>query len=789
MPDLRERLRQSIAENYDVERELGRGGMAVVFLAHDHKHDRKVAIKVLRPELAESVGPERFLGEVRIAASLSHPNILPVHDSGEADGLLYYVMPYVEGESLRVRLSQGGKLPVPEATQLLRELADALAYAHRHGVIHRDIKPDNVLLAEGHVEIMDFGLAKILRQATSHEQLTSAGVALGTPSYMAPEQAAGDEHVDHRADIYSLGVMAYEMLGGATPFAGTSAQQILRAHVTRPPAPVSEVRDNLPPPLVDLVMRCLAKEPADRFQTADELLPVLAGLLTPSSGVASVQPSSRRWTWRAAAAVLLMGIAAWAFFAWLSDSDGGSGADQTMPSIAVLPFADAAADDEGAYFGDGLAEDLIYALHNVSGLRVAGKTSSFSFKDTGETLQKIGEKLRVQTVLTGSVRRVGESLRVNVQLENASDGFVLWSGQYDRRMDDVFAIQDEIARAVVGKLKAEPLGDSATLVEPPTANVEAYHLYLRGRFFWAQRGEGIRKGLKFFEQAVALDRNYALAHAGIGDAYVLLGLYGMLRPGEAMQKAKSAAQRALEIDPDLAEAETTLGYVAIFYDWQWDQAKRRLQRALELKPSYVTGHYWYSTYLACVADRAEDAVASTKRAVDLDPVSHLALSLLGYTTACAGRFDEAVVYMRRGVDLQRQWGSLRFLGFALSVASQREEAVSVLEEAVALSRGHPWTVSDLAVTLSEVDVERATTLYRELEKRRRTGYVQPALLGMVAGALGQIDEAVDWMELAHQERDAYLILLYRHPYVRRGKLRDLVNHPRVLTLWRKMGLR
>ena len=288
MPDLQERLRQSIAGDYDIERELGHGGMAVVFLAHDRKHDRKVAIKVLRPDLAASVGAERFLGEVRIAASLSHPHILPVFDSGEADGLLYYVMPWVEGESLRDRLSAGGKLPVSEATRLLRELAEALAYAHRHGVVHRDIKPDNIMLAEGHVEVMDFGLAKALGEATGHAQLTSAGVALGTPAYMAPEQAAGDEHVDQRADSYALGVMAYEMLSGATPFAGTSAQQMLRAHVAKPPAPVSEVRDNLPPQLVDLVMRCLAKERADRFQTADDLLAVLAGLLTPSTGVASM---------------------------------------------------------------------------------------------------------------------------------------------------------------------------------------------------------------------------------------------------------------------------------------------------------------------------------------------------------------------------------------------------------------------------------------------------------------------------------------------------------------------
>jgi serine/threonine-protein kinase len=431
MADTLERLKAALATRYAIDRELGSGGMATVYLATDQRHRRSVALKVLRPELAAEMGTERFLREIEIAASLHHPHILPLYDSGEAEGFLYYVMPHVDGESIRERLVREHELPIPFATQVIGEIADALAYAHARGVVHRDIKPDNVMLSGRHALVMDFGVAKAVSDAAVSAALTTAGVSLGTPAYMAPEQAAADPNVDARADIYSLGALAYELLAGRPPFIGTTPQMVMSAHVTQTPEPVTSHRQAVTAELADLVMRCLEKRPADRWQRADELLDRIAAIDTPSAGMqgAAVSPPG------------------------LHATTVEPPETSTERAIAVLPFQNLSADAENEYFSDGITEEIINALNRIASLRVAARSSSFAFKGKNVNVRKVGEELKVNAVLEGSVRKAANRLRITAQLINVADGYQLWSERYDRELEDVFAIQDEISESIVEALR------------------------------------------------------------------------------------------------------------------------------------------------------------------------------------------------------------------------------------------------------------------------------------------------------------------------------------------------
>src|SRR5690242_7685475 len=446
-------LQVALAKRYRLEREIGRGGMATVYLAEDLKHRRPVALKVLSPDLAASLGTDRFLREIEIAARLAHPHILSLHDSGEADGLLYYVMPYVEGESLRGRLNRERQLPLADALRISREVADALDYAHGRDVVHRDIKPENILFQSGHAVVSDFGIARAIRVA-GVKRVTGTGIAVGTPGYMSPEQAGGGEQLDGRSDLYSLACVLYEMLAGDPPFTGWSAQAILARQAIEPVPRLRAVRDTVPDWLEQVVVRALAKAPADRFATATEFIAALGkhGPVTTSPALPLVRPPPP---------------------------------PAAANSIAVLPFLNMSAEPENEYFSDGITEEIINALSAVGSLRVASRTSSFAFKGATQDIRAIAEKLQVSAVLEGSVRRSDTKLRVTAQLISAADGFHLWSATYEREMKDVFAIQDEIARAIVNALKVKLTSEPRlALVEPHTDNVDAYALYLKARYFW-----------------------------------------------------------------------------------------------------------------------------------------------------------------------------------------------------------------------------------------------------------------------------------------------------------------
>ena len=470
-----DRVRAALSGQYDLESEIGAGGMATVYLARDVKHDRRVAVKVLRPELTAAMGTDRFPREIRIAAQLSHPHILPLHDSGETGGFLYYVMPFAEGESLRTRVDRDGPMPVPEVVRILRELVDALAYAHGHGVVHRDIKPDNVMLSGRHALIMDFGVAKAVSDAATYGKMTTAGIALGTPTYMAPEQASADPNIDHRADIYAVGVMAYELLTGKPPFGGGSAHMVLSAHMTQRPKPIADVRLGVPVALSDLVMRCLEKEPEDRFQTAEQMLPILEALGTPSGGmtptataaVRATRKSSRRWlvTAGAAAVVIVLAGGGYALFQAGGRAEAEALAPVQIRRVAILPLQNLSGDPTQDGFVDGVHNALITSLAQQSGLTVISRTSVMRYRRTEKGLGEIARELNVDAVIEGSVQRAGNRVQVSANMVEAATERSLWASSFDAEGQDALRMQGELVRtmtqAIMAKLGGAPAAAAA----------------------------------------------------------------------------------------------------------------------------------------------------------------------------------------------------------------------------------------------------------------------------------------------------------------------------------------
>ena len=595
-------LQSALEGRYVLERELGRGGMATVYLVHDLKHDRQVALKILHPELVATLGPDRFLREIRTTAQLRHPHILPVFDSGQAAGQLWYTMPFVEGESLRDRLTRVQQLPLDEALQIARNVLAALAYAHSHGVIHRDIKPENILLEAGEAVVADFGIAHAVTAAGS-ERLTETGLALGTPAYMSPEQAAGERALDGRSDLYSLGCVLYEMLAGEPPFTGPTAQVILAKRLHDPVPSLRVVRDTVPAGVERTIEKALAKVPADRFATAGQFAQALAVPLSAPSGA---------------------------------------------KSIAVLPFADMSPQHDQEYFADGVAEEISNALTKIAALRVASRTSSFAFKGRNEDIGEIGRKLKVATLLEGSVRKAGNRLRVTAQLVSATDGYHLWSERYDRELEDVFAIQDEIAANIVRALQVVMSEDEKRAIDKPrTESVQAYEYYLRGRQLFHQfRRPGMQHARRMFERASEIDPNFVLAYAGMADCSSMLYIYWHTGNVD-LEQADTASRKALELGPVVAEAHAARG-LALTLSKEYEAAQGEFESAIRLDPRLFEAYYFYARACFQTGELAKAAMLF-EQAAAVRPEDYQAPSLLAMVYHGMGREGDAEAAHRRAI--------------------------------------------------------------------------------------------------------------------------------------------
>jgi eukaryotic-like serine/threonine-protein kinase len=646
MSDAVSRLTAALADRYRIERELGAGGMATVYLAQDLKHQRRVAIKVLRPELAAAIGADRFLREITTTASLRHPHILPLYDSGAAGDTLFYVMPFVDGESLRDRLKREKQLPLDDALQIAREVADALSYAHSRGIVHRDIKPENIMLEAGHAVVADFGIAKAISTA-SGDTLTQTGMAIGTPSYMSPEQAAGDGELDGRSDLYALGCVLYEMLAGQPPFTGPTVESVVHQHLVAEPRPISLLRPAVPAAVVAALQRALAKAPADRFNPVALFSEAIRpGATTPQPATGASVPARRSHRGVVVMVALAVVAVAAGFVLWRRSSGSTSAG---AASVAVLPFVDLSPDRSSVYLGDGMAETIINALANVPGLNVAARTSAFSFRDKAEDVREIGRQLGVATVLEGSVQRAGTHLRVTAQLIKTSDGLHLWSQNFDRDAADIFAVQDEVARAVVAALPGSN-NAAAPHRSRATGNPAAYESYLQGLFAWNRRTEAdLRQAIRLFEQAIAQDSTYAEAWVGLADAHVLLPFYSSLIPTrDEVPKAEAAARRALALDPNLGPAHAALAYALMAYEWRWAQADSEFRLATALSPGDATAHKWYEDLLSVMGQR-DDAFREARRALELDPLSPNVLAIMAELYWGAGRETEAQDELRKAL--------------------------------------------------------------------------------------------------------------------------------------------
>jgi serine/threonine-protein kinase len=716
---------------YEILTVLGAGGMGEVYKARDTRLNRVIALKTLPAEkVADTDRKRRFLVEARAASRLNHPNIVTIYDIFEENSVCIIAMEYIAGDTLE-QANAGSGIPLKDALKYAAEIADALAAAHSAGIIHRDLKPANIIITEdGRVKLLDFGLAKLIEpsvpaaEAETATLRTVSGAIVGTAAYMSPEQAEGRQ-LDARSDIFSFGSVLYEMLCGQRAFRRDSWISTLVAILHNEPPSLRNIRASIPPSVEQLVTRCLRKDPTQRFQSMLEIKQALTGAHSPAvtSSVVTKEESQ---------------------------------------SIAVLPFVNLSADKENEYFGDGLAEEIINALTKVEELRVIARTSAFAFRGKEQDLRSIGQRLRVGTILEGSVRRSGNRIRVTAQLIKVDDESHLWSERYDREMIDIFAIQDDISQAIANAMKVQLTGPQRR-----TANIEAFQSYLKGLYRYQRYNpESLAKAKESFEQALVYDPGYAPAYAGLAVFYYGLGALSIKRMIEMAPLAKSTAEKALAIDPTLSEAHSVLGLIAGAVEYDWKSAERHFQAAMAVDPVPPLVRVRYALYFLTPLRRFQEAVAQYHRALETDPLSMMVHFGLAFAFYCDRRYDEAIEHAARAVDLYPDYWLVHFgMALALSQKGSLQQSIGSLETTLRLSPSFALATGFLAASYARSgDPGHAEKLMEEVRQRSSTHYVSPVCFGVYQAATSQADRMFESLQVAFAERDPYLTRIDAEPY-------------------------
>jgi eukaryotic-like serine/threonine-protein kinase len=783
--------------HYRIVEQLGAGGMGVVFKAQDSRLERAVALKFLPDTLAQQPQAlERFRREARAASALNHPGICTIYDIGEQDGRAFIAMEFIDGETLR-RHIHGQPLPLAELLELGIQIAEALEAAHAEGIIHRDIKPANIFVTKrGRAKVLDFGLAKLVPKGVGSADPGSfgeppdsnsiVGIISGTPSYMSPEQVRGDG-LDPRTDIFSLGLLLYEMATGRQAFSGSTGGIIIEAVLTRPPVPVRSINPSIPPRLEEIIDKALHKNRAQRYQHAANVRAELERLKqeidsgtsagderSDSATVSNANRSSPASKERSGTSTAV------------ARSLRPERVSKKIDSLAVLPFENASRDPENEYLSDGITGSLINILATVPKLRVMAQSTVFRFRGREIDPQAVGRDLNVRAVLTGRLMQSGGSLRIGAELVDVATGSQLWSAQYDRKPGDIFVVQDEISNEISGKLKLQlTRAQEKRLTKRHTEDAEAYRIYLKGRHHWNRwTEEGFYKAIEYFQQAVERDPGYALAYAGLADCYVLLGWNSYLPPQDVFPKGKAAALTALRFDPDLGEAHTPLAAVLWLHDWQWPEAQKEFQRSLELNPTYPTANHWYAEYVMTLGRHAE-AIAKMKNSQTLDPLSLIINVAIGWAHYMARRYDQALEQLLQTVELDPNYPvTYWILGLVYRTTGQYELAITEGEKGVKLSGGGPLMRAALAHSYGKAGrAKEALQILDDLTNLARNKYVAPHFFAGIHAGLGEIDRAVECLEKSYQERSHWLIYLHMDP-----SMDDLRNDPRFQHLLRRVGL-
>ena len=735
--------RSTLGGRYKILEFLGRGGMGEVYKVRDTKLDEEMALKLLKPDIAsDEIMIERFRNELKLARKITHKNVCRMYDFHEEEGMPFITMEYVAGDDLKSLIQKKGKMPIEEALSIAKQVTVGLMEAHELGVVHRDLKPRNIMInKKGHAKIMDFGIARSIETPG----FTTTGMIVGTPDYISPEQAEGEE-ADQRSDIYSLGIILYEMVTGSLPFKGDTALSVAIKHKTQIPSNPKKLNPEVSENLSRLILICMVKKRERRYQSAQELLSDLIkiekGIPTEARAISTKEPTLE-----------MIGEMKW------------------RNSIAVLPFVDLSPQRDQEYFCDGMVEELINSLTRIKDLRVVARTSVFSFKGKDIDIREIGKRLNVKTILEGSVRKAGNRLRITTQLVNVEEDFPIWSDRYDRELEDVFAIQDDIAKSIVNALKIEVLGEKEMpIVKAHTENPEAYEAYLKGLFHYFKLSpEHVELALDYYQLALKKDPNYALAYTGIVGVWISRGVFGIVPPHEASPKVKEAVMKALELDDKLAEVHFQLANLRFYFEWDWGDAGIEYRRAIELNPNNANIHLIYSSFLD-MTGYPEEAIAEIKRALELDPLNFFAQCVYGLHLFNWRQHDDAIAHFHNTLRTEPNFPlAHEGLWVALHQKQMDEEALVEAKKYFDIL-GDREVVEALECGYAEAGYPGAMSLAAEkLAERSKQTYIQSSQIARLYDHASEKDRALEWLEKAYEEREPSLVDLNVWPD---GAVRD-----------------